>query len=193
MRSALPLLRLEAGLRWTARALALLHLGLVLIMVVGLAVAGRFHPLRVSGVGPVQMMFFWAACVGMAAAWRWEVIGGAISLGGVLLFFAAELAVKGGLPQGPLLYLMVLPGILFLLSSLVSKRVPARMHVSLGPGGRPCPARSMGVPAAGSTRADTRPARRRGPGGGPIEAGIRPSPPCPRGGPRRTRWAEGER
>ena len=62
----------------------------------------------------------------MVAAWRWQVIGGAISLGGMILFFAVEFAVNGRLPGGLVLYLMLLPGALFLLSSFLSRRVATR-------------------------------------------------------------------
>jgi len=106
--------------------LATLHLSLVLVMVVGLTVDGRFNPLKVRGVEPIQMIFFWIACIGMVVAWRWAVIGGALSLGGVILFFAVEFAVRGGLPRGPLLHLMLLPGILFLVGGFIRKRIAAR-------------------------------------------------------------------
>ena len=59
----------------------------------------------------------------MMVAWRWQVIGGALSLGGMILFFAIEYAVRGGLPKGLILPLMLLPGVLFLLSSLIRRRM----------------------------------------------------------------------
>jgi hypothetical protein len=62
----------------------------------------------------------------MVVAWRWQRIGGALSLGGMILFFAVEFAINGRLPRGFILHLMLLPGILFLLSSSLSRRRAAR-------------------------------------------------------------------
>jgi hypothetical protein len=116
---------LESCLRWTARLLAAVLVGLVLVVFIGVTLDGGFHPLKLKGVEPLQMVFFWTAGIGMVVAWRWEVIGGALSLGGMILFFAVEFAVRGGLPRGLLLYLMLLPGLLFLLSGLIRKHRPA--------------------------------------------------------------------
>jgi hypothetical protein len=111
----------EVGVRWAARVLAALLVGLVLVVLVG----EGFNPLRLKGLEPIQMVLFWAACIGMLIAWRWQVIGGALSLGGMILFFAVELAVTGGLPRAPFLYLMLLPGLLFLLSGFIGRRTSA--------------------------------------------------------------------
>jgi len=124
-----PLIRLEAGVRWTARVLTALLVGLVLVIFVGLTLDGGFNPLKLKGVEATQMVFFWTACIGMVVAWRWQMIGGALSLGGMVLFFAVEFAVRGGLPRGLLLYLMFLPGILFLVDGFIRRRL------SVGSGG----------------------------------------------------------
>ena len=120
---SVPLFRLEVGIRWTARVLTAFLLGLVLVMFVGLTVDGGFDPLKLSEVEALQMIFFWTACIGMAIAWRWQVIGGAFSLGGMILFFAVEFAVRGALPRGLVLHLMLLPGILFLVDGFIRRRM----------------------------------------------------------------------
>jgi hypothetical protein len=114
-----PLFYLDVGIRWTARVLTALLVGLVLVIFVGVTLDGGFHPLRLKGVEPIQMIFFWTACIGMVLAWRWQAIGGAISLGGMILFFAVEFFVTRGLPRGLVLYLMLLPGVLFLVDSFI--------------------------------------------------------------------------
>jgi hypothetical protein len=96
--------------------------GLVLVIFVG----EGFNPLRLKGLEPVQMALFWTACLGMVLAWRWQVVGGALSLGGMILFFAIEMALTGGLPRAPFLYLMLLPGVLFLLNALIGRHRAAR-------------------------------------------------------------------
>ena len=110
---------LEVGLRWTARVLSALLVGIVLLILVG----EGFNPLRLKGLEPVEMALFWTACVGMVVAWRRPVAGGALSLGGMALFFAVELAVTGGLPRALFLYLMLLPGILFLVDGFIRRRL----------------------------------------------------------------------
>jgi hypothetical protein len=136
MRS-LPLLpfRLEVGVRWTARVLTVLLVGLFLVpfvvnsiydVVHGFYEGGLPHAFWVKGIDPIQMVFFWTACIGLVVAWRWPVIGGALALGGMLLLFAVEFAVRGGLPGGLTLYLMPLPGLLFLADNFISRRRATR-------------------------------------------------------------------
>jgi hypothetical protein len=118
-----PLFGLEAGVRWTDKVLSALLVGLVLVMFVGLSIDAGFRPPRLTGVETVLMIFFWTSCIGMVVAWRWQVIGGALSLGGMILFFTVELAANGRFPRGFALYLMLLPGALFLLSGFLSQRM----------------------------------------------------------------------
>jgi hypothetical protein len=113
---------LEGGARWTARVSSAVLVGIVLLIFVG----EGFNPLRLKGIELIQMALFWTACAGMVVAWRWPVVGGALSLGGMILFLAVESAVTGRLPRGSFFYLMLLPGILFLLSTLVRRRMAAR-------------------------------------------------------------------
>ena len=113
-----PLFYLEVGVRWTARVLSALLVGLVLVIFIG----EGFNPLKLKGVEAIQMTFFWTTCIGMVIAWRWQVIGGALALGGMILFFAVERFVTGGFPRGPIFYLMLMPGILFLVASLLRAR-----------------------------------------------------------------------
>jgi hypothetical protein len=108
---------LEAGLRWTARLLAAGLVGLVLVIFIG----EGFNPVNLSPIEALQKTFFLACCAGMVIAWRWPLLGGAISTGGMVLFFAVEFAVTGGFPKGWVFHLMLLPGILFLMSGLLRR------------------------------------------------------------------------
>jgi hypothetical protein len=116
-------MRLEAGVRWTARGLTVLLVGLVLVIFIGEALANGFNPLHLKRIEAIQMTFFWTACLGMVLAWRWQAIGAALSLGGMILFFAVEIAARNGLPHALVLYLMLVPGILYLLSEFLRRRV----------------------------------------------------------------------
>jgi hypothetical protein len=117
------LFRLEAALRWTARVLTLLLIGVILAILVG----EGFNPLNLKGIEVPQMALFWTACIGMVLAWRWQAMGALLSVGGLILFFAVECAVTGRLPKGLFFYLMLLPGILFLMSSVINRRMQARV------------------------------------------------------------------
>jgi hypothetical protein len=122
MRSVpVALIRLEIGVRWTARVLTALLVGVILVIFIG----EGFHPLRLKGIEVLQMALFWSVCVGMVLAWRWPVIGGALSLGGMILFFTVEVALTGGFPRGLFFYLMLLPGVLFLVDGLMRRRMSA--------------------------------------------------------------------
>ena len=124
-----PLFGFEAAVRWTARVLSALLVGLVLLMFIGLSIDAGFRSPRLTGVEIAQMIFFWTACIGMVVAWRWQVIGGALSLGGMILFFIVEFTIRGGLTKAPFLYLMLLPGILFLVDSFISWRRRVRFFM----------------------------------------------------------------
>jgi len=113
---------LEAGLLWTARLLAAILVGLVLVIFLG---NGGFNPLALRPVEAIQMTLFLTTCIGLVIAWRWPLTGGAISTVGILLFFAIEFVVAGRFPKGPVFPLMLLPGILFLLSSFLKRRTSA--------------------------------------------------------------------
>jgi hypothetical protein len=108
--------QLHAGVRWTARAIAAVLVGLTVVIYIG---EGGFNPLDLTPVETIQMLFFWVACAGMVAAWRWELVGGAISLAAILAFFAVQFLVTGGFPKGLVIHLILLPGLLFIISSLM--------------------------------------------------------------------------
>src|SRR5208283_2338092 len=110
-----PLFRLELGLRWTARVLSVLLIGLILAILLG----EGFNPLNLKGIEPLQMFLFFTTCIGMVVAWRWELLGGSISVAAMALFLAVEFGVTSRLPNGLTFYLMLVPGILFLLSGFL--------------------------------------------------------------------------
>ncbi len=115
---------LERGLGWTARLLAAGLVCLILVIYVG---EGGINPLRLTPLEVTQKFFFLTACVGMVAAWRWPLIGGAIATAGIVPFFAVEFAVTGGFPRGLVFHLMLLPGPLFMLSGF---RRPERQQAA---------------------------------------------------------------
>jgi hypothetical protein len=95
--------------------------GFVLVILIG---EGGFNPLKLRPVEAVQMTLFLTTCVGLVIAWRWPFVGGAISTGGVLLFFAVEFAVTGGFPKG-----LVFPPDAVAGDSLAAERLHQQAHV----------------------------------------------------------------
>ena len=57
----------------------------------------------------------------MTAAWRWELVGGAIATAAILSFFAVEFVVKGGFPKGLTFLLMLLRVFCFSLSGPIKE------------------------------------------------------------------------
>jgi hypothetical protein len=120
---------LGIAVRWTARLLAAFLVGIVLVTFFGV---GGFNPLKLTAVEAIQMLLFLATCLWMTAAWRWELIGGAIATAAIVSFFAVEFVVTGGFPKGLTFLLMLLPGLLFLLSGVMTRLagVPGRIGSS---------------------------------------------------------------
>jgi uncharacterized membrane protein len=61
-------------------------------------------------------LFTFGTCVGMVLAWRWEGVGGGVTLGSILAFYALLRAIDGRFPRGPYFALVAAPGVLFLLA-----------------------------------------------------------------------------
>jgi hypothetical protein len=96
---------------------------LLLGLIVALFVGEGFNPLNLRGLEIVQMCLFTAACAGMAIAWPRQQLGAAISLVAMVLFLAVEWLATRRMPHGMMFYLMLVPGVLFLLSSSLHRRL----------------------------------------------------------------------
>lgn len=105
----------EIAIRWIARLLSALFVGVVILIYIG----EGFNPFKLSAVEAVQMIFFWTCCIGMLAAWRWELIGGCIATSAMILFYLTEYALTGAFPHGWAFRLMLVPGILFILGGTI--------------------------------------------------------------------------
>jgi hypothetical protein len=112
----------QTGLRWAARGLAAVLVGIVVVIFIGQG----FNPLRLTPSEAVQMMFFWATCIGMMIAWRWELLGGGLATVSMTLFYLNELMLTGRFPHGFMFRLMLLPGLLFLASGISRRCITVR-------------------------------------------------------------------
>ena len=105
-------------IRWTARVLSILSIaGLGLFMFGEKLDLFRFQPFEL-----LEFLFFPVGMViGLLIAWRFEALGGGISLGSFVLFYLLNYAKAGSFPRGWAFFGFSIPGILFLLSWLQSK------------------------------------------------------------------------
>jgi hypothetical protein len=111
-----PLHRL---VHWSARVTSLLLLGLVVVIVVGQGGPPNiFHQPT-----PVQLEFaaLGLMLLGLAIGWVREGLGGLLVLLGLAAFNTVELGVNGRPALGAF-PLFAVPGVLFLLSSLLGRR-----------------------------------------------------------------------
>lgn len=101
------------ALRWCARLLSVLSLGLVLLFVLG----QRPSLHEFSAKEATLFLFFpVGVCVGLIIAWWRERVGGSIAVASMAAFYAVEYAISRSLPSGPWFLLLASPGILFLLA-----------------------------------------------------------------------------
>ena len=99
-------------LRWTARALSVLVLGVVLCFAFG----EGLNLSRFTARELVLFLFFpTGVCLGMALAWRWEGLGGAVTVASLAAFYLVDRLTSSSFPRGLALVAMASPGFLFLL------------------------------------------------------------------------------
>jgi hypothetical protein len=107
---------LNRTIRWIARGWSIASIGFVLLILVGELV----YP---HAPAPTEFrdllglfLFPFCTCLGMILAWRWEGLGGTITIGSLLAFYAALRIMDGRFPGGPFFALVAAPGLLFLFS-----------------------------------------------------------------------------
>jgi hypothetical protein len=104
-------------LRWAARAGSIASVCLVLAFIVG---ERSLPATRNEWVG--FLFFPGAVCAGMILAWFEERLGGAVSCGGLLVFYIFNFVVAGRFPKGWAWFAFAAPGFLFLMSGYLSPR-----------------------------------------------------------------------
>jgi hypothetical protein len=98
-----------------------LSLGFVLLFVVGEALHPT-APLPTAARDLIGLTLFpFGVSLGMILAWRWEALGGAITVGSLLAFYALLGFTDGRFPRGPYFALVAAPGALFLVSWALSR------------------------------------------------------------------------
>ena len=107
-------------LLWTARALSVVSVLMLLLFLSGEdgLDSSKVRPHEWAGL----LFFPFGVIAGMFVAWWRERLGGAVCVGSLLAFYVWQLLVAGGLPRGPYFLAFTLPGFLFLLYGLLSRR-----------------------------------------------------------------------
>jgi hypothetical protein len=112
-------------IRWVARVLSVLSVGILLLFFIGEADFSqpvRLTPQEWTGV----LLFPAGVVVGMIVAWRREGIGSGIAVGSLLAFYVLDLVTTGTFPSGPFFLLFTSPGILFGVCWLLNRRAQAK-------------------------------------------------------------------
>jgi hypothetical protein len=105
--------------RWAARLLSLLSIGVLLLFIIG----EGFNPLHLAPRELLLSVFFPIGVVlGMGLAWRWEALGGALTMLSFVAFYGVHWLGVGHFPSGVFFALFASPGLLFLLAGFAARR-----------------------------------------------------------------------
>jgi hypothetical protein len=100
------------ALRWSARVLSILAVGVVLLFAFG-------EGLNLSHFTPRELVLFlffpFGVCLGMVLAWRWEGLGGGITVASFAAFYLVHRFMSSSFPRGFAFVALAAPGFLFLL------------------------------------------------------------------------------
>jgi hypothetical protein len=103
---------LLCALRWSARVLGTLAMGVVLLFAFG-------EGLNLSHFTARELVLFLffplGVCLGLALAWRWEGLGGGIAVASIAAFYLVHRLTSSGFPRGFAFAAFAAPGFLFLL------------------------------------------------------------------------------
>ena len=100
------------ALRWSARVLSILVVGIVLLFAFGEGLNFSHFTAREL----VSFVFFpLGVCLGMVVAWRREGLGGGITVASLAAFYLADRLSSSGFPRGFAFAAFAAPGFLFLL------------------------------------------------------------------------------
>jgi len=111
-------------LRWSARMLSILVVGVLLLFAFG----EGLHLSQFTARELVLFVFFpLGVCLGLALAWRWEGLGGGVTVASLAAFYLVHRLSSSGFPRGFALVAMAAPGFLFLVCWLWT-RSTANQH-----------------------------------------------------------------
>jgi hypothetical protein len=110
-------------MRWIARISAGLAAALLLLIFVGEGLAEGFEPiLHLTAREATMMVAFAAVWLGLVLNWKWELVGGLLTICGTAAFYLLDYVFSGTFPRGPFFLLFASPGLLFLYCGLQSRK-----------------------------------------------------------------------
>ncbi|NIN68678.1 MAG: hypothetical protein GTO63_29025 [Anaerolineae bacterium] len=106
--------RLTRIIRWIARGWTIASIGFVLLILIGEILFPHTEAsFRLRDV--ILFVFFpIGTFAGMILAWRWELLGGALTVASMAGFYLALRIMDDRFPRGPYFLLIAAPGFLFL-------------------------------------------------------------------------------
>ena len=112
------------ALRWSARVLSILAVGIILLFAFGEGLNLSLFTAREL----VLFVFFpLGVCLGMVVAWRWEGLGGGITVASLAAFYLVHRLSSSSFPRGFAVVALAAPGFLFLLCWLWT-RLTTKQH-----------------------------------------------------------------
>ena len=119
-----PNTRWKRILRTAARIYAGLAAGLILLLFIGEGWSEGFgFLLEISLRESLMLTVFALVWVGLLLGWKWELLGGILTLGGMLVFYLLDYTFSGTFPRGPFFILLAGPGLLNLTTGLLPDQV----------------------------------------------------------------------
>lgn len=113
-------------LRWVARLGSLLSVAFLLLIFFG-------EEMNVSQLARSEilgLLFFpVGVTVGLLLGWRWETLGGAVTVLSLLAFYKVMYAANGRFPEGIWFALFALPGLFFLYCGLRRRQSPRTIRM----------------------------------------------------------------
>lgn len=105
-------------IRWIARIWAALMVAFMLFMFIAHIVEDGIGPLTGLTMRDALMIpSMFITIIGLALAWKWERLGGWMTVGGIVAFYLFDYIFTGDFPRGTVFPIVAFPGILFLICS----------------------------------------------------------------------------
>lgn len=116
--------RLLMIIRWTARVWSVPS---IVALLLPYFVEGLYWLQATSVREVIGHLCFFAVLVGLILAWRWEGLGGGLTVAGVVVFYVTWW-LHGKTPRGLFFLLIAAPGAIFLLYWLLARRAQGAPH-----------------------------------------------------------------
>ncbi|MDT3739111.1 MAG: hypothetical protein RO257_06360 [Candidatus Kapabacteria bacterium] len=107
-------------IQWIARSFSILAIFVILIFVVG----EGFNPFKFTSEELLLSIFFPVfTLIGLIVAWKYELIGGLISVAGLVLFYIFHQIISQDFPEGWAFLVFTAPAFLFILYAALHKNL----------------------------------------------------------------------